>query len=286
MSTTKASITQVFRKADSAHNGNSERGEGDTDSFGKDRNHGNCGDISATYAEFLPTGSGGHFWSDPGSWADGKVPTSSKELHIRLDDLSVSRMDLGTAQDVFVAADVLSAGVGFNELIVQGFLRVQDIDVQRTIVSGNLLITRSTGSTPFDVVGTGTLEIKHDIGQSTLGFHGVGPREFGNDATIILDEPPKSSFNNSVYFSGNLVGPSPVLSQKIELGGLRFDHADFVPNPSTPNPGTSDQEGRLELTNHGRLVYEMTNVFSQTGGTFSVGSDSKTCYDYVAWSHT
>jgi len=259
--------------------------------------------------EFIGTSSpSADHWSNQTAWKDEEAPGSSNGSKIQLDASSTD--DLGTAQQPFLAGDVIgaSSGVSFPSLSVLGFLHAHEIehlsgltlggrsslvmardivDVQRiTVLAGpstlnvsydlvnvqQLAVTTvSTATIGHDLshVGTvslsfgGQLEVGHHIGATAVGFGAAG-------GTLILDRPEHGQLTNTVSFGQG--------GEKIELGKLAFDKADFIPAV----PGS--QSGRIQLTEHGRPVYELTSVTFANGTTpvLSVGRDQATGYHFVA----
>jgi hypothetical protein len=229
------------------------------------------------FAEFIGKQVSAHDippWSNPANWAGGKVPVSSNGLHILVDGSSLE--DLGTAQNPFVAQDVISTNLSHPLLAVDGFLSVRDAIGVSLEVLGGLHVSRALiDPTYIGIGGKGTVEIGQGIiGPTTIDFtRGV---EFpgASDGTLILDKAPRGSFDDLVRMGGGLGSP---LHDKVELGGVSFDHADVIPNPSG--------DFTLRLTNHGAPVYQLTHV-GLGGGTVSVGVDPKTGYDFVSYSQT
>jgi len=222
-------------------------------------------------------------WSDRGNWNGGEVPSSNVHLDVLYEGIGYNAVDLGSAQVPFLAHDVMTATPGLG---VHSFLSVHDIDGVGVIVEGGLRVRHDSDVGTMSFSGAGTAEIGHDVENTSFKFQGINESPFGNaahDATLILDRPPPGSLGNAIIFETsryNVTG-----SGKIELGGIVFDHADFL--PSVPGTGAST----IQLTNHGCPVYQLTNV-SQTlwtgettafSGSLSVGEDPKTGFDFVSY---
>lgn len=237
-------------------------------------------------------------WSNPQIWQNGVVPNSSNGLHVTLDANSTD--DLGTAADPFIVHDI-SPGLGLSPtLIVSGFLQAHDINDLSlytadpgTFLSpaGTIEIRHDAKNTSFSILGDGsTVEIGHSVAGSIFAFsYGAGLQgDWARNATLILDHPSKGSLDNEFVLPppppplGN--SPAAVFSLKIELGGIAFDHADFIPSA----PGSSS--GDIRLSNHCKTVYDLTDVSAPffgaaRGGDLSVGTDPTTGYHYVSYSH-
>jgi hypothetical protein len=260
-------------------------------------------------AEFKGTsGPDGGNWSNPAAWVGGSVPNSSNRLRVQID--THSNEDLGTAQAPFLTNDIIGAAIGISPptLDVAGFLHAREVKnlLQLTSDSGSLsardiknvqfvsmIGTHTSMQIKHDIVNVqqftateesvvhvdgdlvkvqqagisfgATLEVGRDLGATKLTIGGLG-------GTLILDHPEHHRLTNAITLDGG--------NDRIELGRLRFDKADFLPN----SPGSSS--GRIQLTEHGRSVYEMTNVTLGAGptSTFSVGFDKATGYHFVAFS--
>jgi hypothetical protein len=241
-------------------------------------------------------------WSNPSNWEGGLLPRSNNGLSVVL-DTNTSVEDLGTSSDPFVVHDV-TPGLGFTpSLLVSGFLYANDLS-NLAISTFNPFIAPNTGSidiqhdatnTSFDLIGFGpTVEIGHDVSGSVFSFAvGAGSGAmWGHDATLILARPPQGSLNNEI----NLPPVIPMtgypgtetFSAKIELGGISFNQADFIP----PVPGSTS--GDIRLLNNGKTVYNLSNVTVpdltnilgvSLDGSFSTGYDKTTGDDYVVYSH-
>jgi hypothetical protein len=254
------------------------------------------------------SGSSGSDWSNPSNWVGGKVPISSHRLHVQID--AGSTEDLGTAQAPFQTDDIIGASVGLSapSLDVTGFLHAHDIKnlgglsaegggsihahAIKNVRFLSLLATHSTLDVTGDIVNVqqltvteesvahvrgslvnvqnvslsfgASLEVGHDIGSTKFVF-GIPV------GTLILDHPERGKLTNSITLAPN---------DRIELGNLVFDKADFLPNA----PGSST--GEVQLSEHGHSVYELTNVaFPFTAvGTGSVGIDKATGFHFFAFS--
>ncbi len=231
----------------------------------------------------------GNGWNNPAVWANGRVPVSSDKLNILLDASSVD--NLGTAQTPFVANDVIgaSAGISYPGLFVTGFLHADDLanlsDLQipssgGVIVSHDLINVQTVEvhdggflDVGRDLLNVGrfsisfgsTIEVGHIIGRTDISF-GIG------GGTLILDHPQRNLLNNSFALGagGNIVN--------IELGHTVFDAADFIPSV----PGGLN--GKIDLMDHGRLVYQLNHVSESTpAGILTVGMDKTTGYDFVSY---
>jgi hypothetical protein len=228
-------------------------------------------------------------WSNPAVWNTGSVPASSNALNIRLD---VSSSDnLGTAANPFVANDVVGATTGLTHpsLAVNGFLHTNDIrnlsdinidsdasiTVRRSLVNvqsieahdgGSLSVGGNLINVKTGVISFGsTVQVGHGIGNTAFSF-GIG----GGD--LILNDPQGHGLGNRLNVGD---GNAPAV---IELGRLKFNAADFIPN----SPGSLT--GKLDLTENGHTVYQLRDVQESTsGGMFTVGLDSKTGYDFVSY---
>jgi hypothetical protein len=206
-------------------------------------------------------------WSDPTAWINGKVPTSSNGLHVQL-DVGGSLEDLGTQTAPFVTNDVIGAGVGLGspDLFVDGFLQAQDVrnlilvqvDGFQEGAAGLDVRHDLTNVKALDVQSNSKVEIGHNFGSTSFSLE-------GGTNTLILDQTPKGSLDNSIIVLGTAI---------IELGHVKFDHADFIP----PLPGSAD--GHIQLTNHGVPVYELDNVL---GGalTASFGGIDKVTHNDI-----
>ncbi|MBV9249290.1 MAG: hypothetical protein JO227_08615, partial [Acetobacteraceae bacterium] len=167
----------------------------------------------------------------------------------------------------------------FPQMSISGFLYMHDLE--------NLFTLNVLPAPEFETSGPpGHLYISHDlvntqqatvIGNAVLGVgHNVGATSFellagrGDLSTLILDKPPHDSLSNLVDFE---LSTSPAAA-RLELGGIAFDQAAYTRAGST---------GSLQLMNHGRPVYQLTNV-SVFGGSFTTGFDPHTGYDYVLYS--
>jgi hypothetical protein len=64
--------------------------------------------------------------------------------------------------------------------------------------------------------------------------------------TLILDRAPPKSLGSHIQFSLNTT------TDKIELGHLDFDAADFIPSAA------GSLSGKIELTEHGKPVYQLS----------------------------
>jgi hypothetical protein len=119
--------------------------------------------------EFIGTSSpSANRWSNRAAWKDETAPSSSNRSKIQLDASSTD--DLGTAQQPFLAGDVIGAGSGvsFPSLSVLGFLHAHEIEH----LSGLTLGGRSSVVMARDIVdvqritvlsGPSTLNVSHDL---------------------------------------------------------------------------------------------------------------------------
>jgi len=247
-------------------------------------------------------GSDGGRWSNGAAWLDGSVPSPNAGLSILLAVNSTD--DLGTAGDPFVARDVIGASRGLTPpaLTVSGFLKTNDVDhlnalflnphaslstwlmagvnnvsvlSDGSLTVGVMVHTQSLAATEESKVLIGAavdvdrlsvsfgarLEVRSAIGDARLAIGAAG-------GTIILDRPEHGALHNALSLAfGN---------DRLELGGLVFDEATFVPSASDP------LSGKVQLSEGGHGVYQLSNVTLPTGtGPFSVGIDSETGYHYV-----
>jgi hypothetical protein len=258
-------------------------------------------------AEFKGTsGSNGSDWSNSSNWVGGKVPNSSHRLHIQIDTGSTE--DLGTAQAPFQTDDIIGASVGLSRpsLDVTGFLHARDIENlaglsadgsgsidARAIknvpylsmlashtslnVKGDIVNVQQMALTEESVTHVGgdlvqvqntsisfgaSLEVGRDIGSTKFVF-GIG------GGTLILDHPERRQLTNPITVS--------LGDNRIELGKLVFDKADFLPSAS----GSST--GEVRLSEHGHTVYELASVTIGVNpiGSLSVGIDKMTGFHFV-----
>lgn len=245
--------------------------------------------------------SGSSDWSDAAAWAGGSVPHSNDHLDVHLDANATE--DLGTQQHPFQVGDIIgaSAGLGLPSLGVSGFLHASEIsdlkslfvdpngsvsadalskiDTVDLLSGGSMNVDRVSNVRQFsatelstatigslDNVGSvissfgATVEIRGHLGQTALSM-AIG----GN---IIIDRPDSHAMWNQVSFAlGNV---------RLELGDMSFDSARFLPSAS------GALKGEVELSSHGRVVYELENVTINTSsGAFSVGVDATTGHHYV-----
>jgi hypothetical protein len=249
----------------------------------------------------------GHNWSDPKAWVGGAVPIGSNGLKVLLDTSSTE--DIGSAQAPFLTNDVIGANIGgtLPSLSVTGFLHAHDVE---NLVG--VFIEGKSGLSAHDIKnvksltvlsGPGTLDVKHDlvnvqqldvveesvahVGQDLVNVDSVslsfgGKLEVGHSlgssqvtfgaagGTLILDKPPHGTLSNAIALT--------FAQEKIELGRLTFDKAAFVANAS----GSTD--GKIQLTEHGRPVYQLADVTLPQGAThiLSVGFDRSTGFDFIA----
>ena len=235
----------------------------------------------------LKANSNGTGWNNPNSWLGGSVPTSSSELNVLLTSGSVE--NLGTPQSPFVTNDVIGVSVGLTppSLFLTGFLDARNVvnisgadipssgglHVSNDLIKsqfpltvhdgGTLLVGNDLISVPQIGVSFGsTVEIGHGVDHTAFTF-GIG------GGTLILDRPPHGYLANMIN-----LGREPTT---IELGGLTFDQADFIPSV----PGSLS--GKIELLESGKQVYQLSHVneFSPLGSV-SVGVDPTTEYDFVS----
>jgi hypothetical protein len=230
----------------------------------------------------------GNLWSDPAAWANGKVPVSSHHLDIRLEAFSTE--SLGTAQNPFVTDDVIGAASGLTlpGLFVTGFLHADNIanlsDLQMPSSSGVTIKHDLINVQNVEAHDGGFLDVGHDlvkVQHVSISFgsmidvgHSIGKSSivFGiGGGSLILDHPGHRLDN---AFSLGL-GGSPAI---VELGRVRFDAADFVPNA----PGSLT--GKIDLTEHGRQVFQFDHVTeSAPAGVLTVGVDHTTGFDFVSY---
>jgi hypothetical protein len=250
-------------------------------------------------AEFKgASGSGGAEWSTPGAWVSGQVPTSSLGLNVQIDTASTE--NLGTASSPFLTNDIIGASVGLTSpsIDVTGFLHAGDIgNLSFVGVEGNAALTARNIANVRDLTTIGRkLNVSNDIintqqftateesvdriGGSLINVQKVGAsfgatievgRSLGTaqvtlggigSGTLILDHPESHHLTNAISFLGT--------NDTIELGNLVFDTASFLPN----SPGATT--GKLQLSEHGHPVYQLTDVTIPANGTFSVGTDTTT----------
>lgn len=230
----------------------------------------------------------GNLWSDPAAWANGKVPVSSHNLDIRLEASSTE--SLGTAQSPFVADDVIGAALGmtFPSLFMTGFLHADNIanlsDLQMPSDSGVTVKHDLVNVQNVEVHDGGFLDVGHDLvnvqhvtisfGSSVEVGHNIGKSSFAfgiAGGSLILDHPGHRLDNAfALGLGGNAVN--------IELGRVRFDAADFVPNV----PGSLT--GKIDLTEHGRVVFQFDHVTETApAGVLTVGVDHTTGFDFVSY---
>jgi hypothetical protein len=231
----------------------------------------------------------GNEWNNPAVWANGTVPASNHTLNIQLDASSTD--NLGTALNPLVVNDVIGATIGMTHpsLAMTGFLDAANI---RNV--SDIIIDSDGGVTVrHDLTNVKTVEA-HDGGFLSVGENlvnvqavtisfgstvgvgsGIGNTAFSfgiGGGNLILDHPHVHSLGNLLNVGD---GISPAV---IELGNRNFNAADFIPN----SPGS--RTGKLDLTENGRTVYKLSDVQEgAAGGTFTVGIDSKTGYDYVSY---
>jgi hypothetical protein len=230
-------------------------------------------------------------WSNPAAWASGSVPASSSRLDIQLNTSSTD--DLGTSQNPFVANDVIGAttGMTYPGLFTTGFLHANTIkdlgDLQIPSASGVTVRHDLVNVTDVEIHDGGvldvgrnlvnvqdvaisfgsTMEVGDSIGKTSFAF-GIG------GGTLILDHPAGRALGNSL----SLGLGQPGVDVNIELGHVAFDAADFI--ASVPGSLT----GKVDLTEHGRLVYQLTNVKELApAGVFTVGVDKANGYDFVSY---
>jgi hypothetical protein len=150
--------------------------------------------------------------------------------------------------------------------------------------SGGLTVSRDLAHIPFITVDDGGfIDVHHDLvnvkhagiafGSTIEVGHRLGETSFVfgiSGGNLILDHPSHGALGNPFALGFDAV--------KIELGHLDFDAAVFIPNAS------SGLTGKIDLTEHGKLVYQLTEVSkSASGGVFSVGVDKSTGYNYVSY---
>jgi hypothetical protein len=228
-------------------------------------------------SEFNATNSSSDVWSNPANWVSGKVPHASHGLMILAG--TNGEDDLGTTLNPFHANDIIGAqvGVSYPDLTVSGFLIANNVNNLAAVAvsAGGSLDVRhnlenvNAVSISSDRNQAGAVEIGGDAGASAFHFD-----SFGELSTLILDKPAQSALANLITFSA--------AGGKMELGGLNFDHASYLPNFH----GTADAEalggGKIQLTDHGAPVYQLSNVFFGTPGMgLSVGMDAKTGHDFI-----
>ncbi len=247
-------------------------------------------------------------WSAPANWIGKAVPKSGIGLDVTI-DTTTSQENLGSATNPFVVHDITPALGLLPSIYVTGFLQAQDVTnvtlhtayvtsggTGNPTATGSVRILNNATDSVFDIVGTGArVEIGKSITGSSFDFStGVSwYSAWAHHATLILDKPPAHSMSNPIVLPPPIppLGAPPIgFSLRIELGGLHFDHADFIPTA----PGSST--GDLRLTNHGVTVYDMTHISGRSlgssssydlarVGTFTIGHDAATGKDYVAYSH-
>jgi hypothetical protein len=260
-------------------------------------------------AEFKgASGASGGNWSTASAWVGGNVPTSSERLHIKLDAQSTE--DLGSASAPFLTNDIIGASAGLTPLTlnVAGFLHARDVKDLAALLtdgSGSITVRNIENVNDLTMIGThavlnvehnivnvpqftdteesvthvggslvnvqtfaasfgGTMQVEHSVGTTQFTLGGIGS---GN---LILDHPEHRHLTNPITLAGN--------GDTIELGGLVFDKADFLPN----SPGSSS--GTVQLSEQGRPVYQLTDVTLRDTGTFSVGIDKSTGYHEIVFS--
>lgn len=226
-------------------------------------------------------------WSNPSNWDAGSTPVPARKLQVRLDTQgSVPLEDLGTADDPFIARSV----VGSNHcqpspLFISGSLSVRDL----RNLSEVQLVPSETGATlrvshgiynvgSISVARGDLVELNDQIGNTIFQLRGdTGTSPGAHETTLILDKPPCNVLNNGITLA--LGSGAPGGNDRIELGGLTFDHAD-----ATLNVNGSET---IRLTDQGALVYELTNVTIQPPssgtGTLSVGVDPGTGWDFLSY---
>jgi hypothetical protein len=231
----------------------------------------------------------GSKWSDPSSWWNNTVPASSKSLEVVLN--ASSEENLGTASSPFVVDNLVGVGPGLTHpsLNVSGFLDARNIvnlsDLQvlpsgDVSTSGNLVFVQSVEAHDGGDMSVGgsllnvgtmsisfgsTVEVGHSLGNTAFSF-GIG------GGTLFVDHPAPHAMGNKLALGPGNGQPT------IELAGLQFDQADFIPNA----PGSSS--GKIDLLNNGAQVYQLSNV-TETGpaGILTTGVDAKTGHDFIAY---
>ena len=252
-------------------------------------------------------------WSNSSDWAGNIVPTSSPNTNVILDpSVSPSDLgdlpteDLGSASNPFVVKNITS-GLGIPAALkVTGFLRADNIKDLSIYTSdpifgspsspaGSINILGKASNTAFTFLGDdSTVRIGGSVAGSTFSFdEGAGlESDWAENAKLILVRPPKSDLADAidlppVYPPVGYNG-TETFSLEIELGKIHFDKASFIPSTS----GSS--LGDIQLSNNGKVVYNLSNVTMpditngsgvSLTGTLSTGHDSATGYDYVAYSH-
>jgi hypothetical protein len=228
-------------------------------------------------------------WADPSAWANGFVPTSSVNLDIQLK--ASGSENLGTEQHPFVAHNVVGAATGLTHpsLFMTGFLHAHDIknlsDLQLPSSSGVTVDHDLVHVQTVEAHDGGFLDVNHDlVGVAHVGIsfgstvdvgHSVGKTSFVSGiggGTLILDNPTRHRLDNPIALGS---GGSTF---NIEFGHVTFDAADFI--PSVPGGLT----GKIDLTEHGKTVYQFTNVSEAApAGVLTVGFDKTTSYNFVSY---
>jgi hypothetical protein len=209
---------------------------------------------------------------------------------------SSSTDNLGTANKPFVANDVIGVSDGLAHppsFLATGFLHtmgdIENLYSLSVSYGGHATVDGNVENVSSLLVNEqGVLKVNHDLVGvpqviitfgSTLELGGTAgfvlnaisnfQFEIGPN-TLILDHPAGNSLNNQISLNPNAI---------IELAHMHFDQASFIPN----SPGSLT--GKLQLTDHGRQVYQLTDVVENTasGTTFSVGLDKTTGNDFVSY---
>jgi hypothetical protein len=238
-------------------------------------------------------------WSDPVIWFhplndSSGVPAGSNGLNIELYVNSTD--DLGTAHQPFVANDLIGVAAGLSHppsLLVTGFLHahgdLENLSSLSVSYGGRASVDGNVENVPSLIVNEqGSLKVNQDLVDvpqviitfgstlelgGTAGFvsNAVSNFQFGiGPNTLILDHPMSGSFNNQISLNPDAI---------IELAHMHFDQASFIPN----SPGSLT--GKVQLTYHGKQVYQLADVVENTfsGTTFSVGRDTTTGNDFVSY---
>jgi hypothetical protein len=269
---------------------------------------------------------GGH-WSDARSWQDGMIPVSDNSVSVEIAPGVQSVADIGqhganqpfnmkalsfkpgSAEASALAVDVtnafasdtpflriesLSGGASGNknEVSIGAHIAFPSGDIPHETavleITGNAINTHFTltGGSSYHDVGAGEIDIGHRFSGSSFTFDGSGFED-----TLKLEHPPLAFIYNEINVTA-FPSPGALASgsglEKIELGGVHFDRADFIPY-GPQNAGGTTEAGAVLLIEHSLPVYALLNVNAvgyggPINGHFSVGTDPQSHLDYIQYS--
>jgi hypothetical protein len=253
----------------------------------------------------------GDYWSKPENWSGGSIPKSGNGLHVTS---NATYDDLGEPGNPFVAHDVEQV-LPSALLLVTGTTTVtHDLDgISTEVASGSSKVGHLEVGHDLNgrllMLSNSYVRVGHDLGSHKFsdpyGSYVADPRisfiQYGTrgthqnamGSTLVLDKPPSHELAVPIVFPTGAPAPNVhdavyPFDLKIELGKLKFDHADLIPNPPGMHPDEGDNS-TLRLTQAGKTVYQLTNVLVPQdgyGGKLSVGTDSATGYNFVEYKNT